>query len=244
MTAPRTAVMSQQGTSLVVSALSARRGAVQLFDVSFEIKPLELHGVLAPRGAGKTLLLEAVAGLAPSYGDVLLGGVPLDAEERRHHVFYVPDEIAFASERARDVLALARRSLGIDASVVERVLADLALGEALHQRVRELSPSAQKRLLVALGLLVPRGFVFIDEPLAGLDAKEQRSLIRVLRLSTNERRAVLCATANATDAERTFDRFTILAHGRVAATGALHELRARTKVQVGAPLEEVVHALT
>lgn len=244
MTSPRTAVMGQQGTALVVSGLSAERGATQLFDVSFEIKPLELHGLLAPRGAGKTLLLEAIAGLAPSHGDVLLGGVPLDAEERRHHVFYVPDEPAFAAERVRDVLALARRSLRLAPAAVDTVVRDLALSDVSEARMRELSPSAHKRLLVALGLLVPRGFVLIDEPLAGLDAKEQRSLIRVLRLSTNERRAVLCATANASDAERTFDRFTILVHGRVAASGALHELRTHAKVQVGAPLEEVVHALS
>lgn len=244
MTPPRTAVMGQQGASLVVSTLSARRGAVQLFDVSFEIKPLELHGVLAPRGAGKTLLLEAIAGLVPSHGDVLLGGVPLDVEERRHHVFYVPDAIAFAAERARDVLALARSSLRVAAGQVTRVVDELALEPALPERVRDLSPSAQKRLVIALGLLVPRGFVLVDEPLAGLDAKEQRSLIRVLRLSTNERRAVLCAVASAGDAERIFDRFTILAHGRVAATGAVHELRARAGAQVGAPLEEVVHALS
>lgn len=244
MTAPRTAVMGQQGASLVVSTLSARRGAVQVNDVSFEVKPLELHGVLAPRGAGKTLLLEAIAGLVPSHGDVLLGGVPLDVEERRHHVFYLPDAPAFSAERVRDVLALTRRSLRLASDVVAHTVEQVALAAALPERVRDLSPSAHKRLLIALGLLVPRGFVLIDEPLAGLDAKEQRSMIRVLRLSTNERRAVLCATANATDAERMFDRFTILAHGRVAATGALHELRARAGAQVGAPLEEVVHAVS
>ena len=244
MTAPRTAVMGQQGTSLFVSALSVQRGAVQLFDVSFEVKPLELHGLLAPRGAGKTLLLEAMAGLVFSHGDVLLGGVPLDAEERRHHVFHVPDAIAFAAERARSVLRLAQRSLRVDNQTIDDLVNSLALREVLDERVHELSPSAQKRLLVAVGLLVPRGFVLIDEPLAGLDVKEQRALIRVLRLSTNERHAILCATASAADAERTFDRFTILAHGRVAATGALHELRARAGVHQGASLEEVVFALT
>jgi dihydroneopterin aldolase len=39
---------------------------------------------------------------------------PLDPEERRHHLFYVPDAVAFASERARDLLSLARQSLRVD----------------------------------------------------------------------------------------------------------------------------------
>lgn len=243
MTTPRTAVMGQQGTSLIVSGLSARRGAVAVFDLSFELKPLELHGLLAPRGAGKTLTLQAMAGLVPAHGDVLLGGVPLDAEDRRHHVFYVPDAVAFAAERARDVLALARASLRVDAKGVDDVVERLSLGEALGARVKDLSPSAQKRLLVAVGLLVPRGFVLIDEPLAGLDAREQRALVRVLRLSTHEKRAILCTTTSAAEAERLFDRFTVLSQGRVAATGALHELRSRAGAHPGAPLEEVVHAL-
>lgn len=243
MSTPRTAVMGQQGTSLFVAGLSAERGAVQLFDVSLEVKPLELHGLLAPRGGGKTLLLEAMAGLAPAHGDVRLGGVPLDAEQRRHHVFYVPDAVAFAAERVRDVLVLARRSLRVEARVVDDTVERLALRDALEARVKDLSPSAQKRLLVAIGLLVPRGFVLIDEPLAGLDAKEQRALIRVLRLSTHEQRAILCTSTSAAEAERLFDRFTLLSHGRVAATGALHELRAQAGAHAGATLEEVVHAL-
>lgn len=243
MSTPRTAVMGQQGTSLVVSGLSARRGAVQVFDVTFEVKPLELHGLLAPRGGGKTLVLEALAGLAPAHGEVRLGGVPLDPEERRHHLFYVPDALAFAAERARDVLELARQSLRVDPRAVSDTVERLALGDALSSRVRELSPSAQKRLMVALGLLVPRGFVLLDEPLAGLDAREQRSLVRVLRLSTHEQRAILCTTTSAAEAERLFDRFTLLSQGRVAASGALHELRAQAGTHAGAPLEEVVHAL-
>jgi ABC-type multidrug transport system ATPase subunit len=242
--APRTAVMANAGSALLVERLTVRRSSRVVVDgVSLEVKPLELHGLAGPNGAGKTSLLEAIAGFVASDGDVYYGGVPLDREQRAQHVFLVPNvvddeaaRIPFADERVRDVLAFAASSLGaVDASRVEI--------DDVNARVRDLGRGERKRFLIALGLLVPRGFVLIDEPFDGLDAQETRALTNLLRTSTSEKRAIVCALHHLGEAEKLCDRFTLLDHGKVKASGQIHELRERAKTHPGASLDEVFVAL-
>ncbi len=246
MAAPRTAVMANVASTLAVQHLTVRRGdAVVVDDVSFEVKPLELHGLVGQNGAGKTSVLEAVAGLVDAAGDVLLGPVPLDREHRRQHVFYVPDgSPPFPDERAADVVGFAARSLGVEGAARDDVIERLELRAFLHRRMRHLRKGERKRVLLGIALLVPEGFVLVDEPFDGLDLKEARALTNVLRTSTNEKRSLLCALQSAGDAERLCDRFTLMSRGRVAGAGALHELRAHARAHAGAPLEEVLLALS
>lgn len=247
--------MAEAGSALVARGISARSamdaGTLVLDDVGLELRPLELHGLVGPSGAGKTTLLEAIAGtLRPRLlvaGDVVLGPVPLDGEERRRHVFYVPDlpdeRAPFAEDPAGAVLRLAARSLGVADEVRRDVEERLELSACLDVPLGRLRRGERKRVLVGLALLVPRGFVLLDEPFAGLDLKEARALGAVLRTATHERRAILCALAGFAEAERLCDRFTLLSRGRVLGRGALHELRQRAGAHPGASLEEVFLAL-
>jgi ABC-2 type transport system ATP-binding protein len=241
--------MANAGSALLVERVTVRRSTRVVVDgVSLEVKPLELHGLAGPNGAGKTSLLEAIAGFVAADGDVYWGGVPLDREQRAQHVFLVPNvvddeaaRIPFADERVRDVLAFAASSLGVLLAESARVELD---DTAQSARVRDLSRGERKRFLIGLGLLVPRGFVLIDEPFDGLDAKETRALTNVLRTSTSEKRAIVCALHHFGEAEKLCDRFTLLDHGKVRASGQIHELRERAKTHPGASLDEVFVALS
>jgi ABC-type multidrug transport system ATPase subunit len=250
----KTAVMADAASALSVRSLVVRD---KLDNVSLVVKPLELHGVVGPIGSGKTTLFRALAGLVPAVGDVLLGSVPLDPDERRQHLFFLPEaaaeggasepspeQLPFADERLADVLALAAVSLQVPASAVDEVVARLELEGLVHRRLRALRRGEQKRALLGVALLVPHGFLLLDEPFVGLELKEARALSNVLRTSTHERRAIVCALHGFSEAERLCDRFTLLSRGRVVGAGATHELRERARAQPGAPLEEVFLGLS
>jgi ABC-2 type transport system ATP-binding protein len=237
--------MANAGSALIVEHLSVKQGEQLLVDdVTLDLRPLELHGVVGPRGAGKSLLLQAVAGLVPAGGDVMLGGVPLDREHRRQHVFYLGDDVkhAFAGERVLGVLAFAAQSLG-SKKELDDVIARLDCQGLLDRRMGELARGERKRVTLAMALLVPRGFILVDEPFAGLDYKEARAITNVLRTSTNENRSLLVTLHQLGDAERLCDRFTLLSAGRVVGAGQIHELRERARTHPGAALEEVFLAL-
>lgn len=236
--APRTAVMANAGSGLVASHLHvSRRGNVVVDDVSLEVKPLEIHGLVGPSGAGKTTLLEAIAGLVAATGDVSIGPIPLDREARRGFVHFTPEvDDAFARDRVRHVLALAR--------VPEQLAARLELTVHVDARLADLSRGTRKRVSLAVALSVQSGALLLDEPLAGLDLREARALTSLLRTSTNEKRSLLVALSSTSQAEQLCDRFTLLSRGRVVGTGQIHELRATAQAHPGAPLEEVLLALS
>ena len=238
--------------SLAVAELSARRGAREVLTaVSFTAHPGQILGVIGPNGAGKTTLFECVAGLMPHTGTV-----------RSEPLFYVPDAIRpWPDQTVRWTLDLQARVFGarVTPSVSEgpggagsalrqdhratrphRSLAhardDVIDEHLLPARVGTLSKGEAKRLGLALGLIVPRPVLLLDEPFDGLDLRQARQAMDVLRRDAATGRTLVLSIHQLTDAARVCDRFLLLNNGRSVAEGTLAEL--------GGNLEEIFLALT
>jgi ABC-type multidrug transport system ATPase subunit len=217
--------------ALTVSHLSAHRGARQvLTDVSFSAHRGEILGVIGPNGAGKTTLFECVVRVLPfDSGDVQ--GDPL---------FYVPDAIRpWPDQTVRWTLELIARMF--DTPFDETLLTDLDLAALQHATVRSLSKGEAKRLDIAIGLAVPRPLLLLDEPFDGLDLRQTRQVMDVLRRVAANGRTLVLSIHSLSDAARACDRFLLLDHGRSVAQGTLAELTTNTGVS---GLEEVFLALT
>jgi ABC-2 type transport system ATP-binding protein len=217
--------------SLAVAGLSARRGARQvLTDVSFSAYRGEILGVIGPNGAGKTTLFECVAGVLPFDR----GKVESDL------LFYVPDAIRpWPDQTVRWTLELTARMF--DARFDETLLADLDLVTLQHASVRSLSKGEAKRLDIALGLSVPRPVLLLDEPFDGLDLRQTRQVMSILRRDAAKGRTLVLSIHQLRDAERVCDRFLLLDNGRSVAEGTIGEL---TSGAGAGGLEEVFLALT
>jgi ABC-2 type transport system ATP-binding protein len=214
--------------SLAAANLSARRGTRQvLTGVSFTARPGEILGLIGPNGAGKTTLFECVAGLLPYDGKV-------DSDL----LFYVPDGIRpWPDQTVRWTLELTSRMF--DTRLNESLLAELDLIALQHATVKSLSKGEAKRLDIALGLAVPRTVLLLDEPFDGLDLRQTRQVMDVLRRDAANGRTLVLSIHQLSDAARVCDRFLLLDHGRSVAEGTLDELTSG----VGG-LEEVFLALT
>jgi ABC-2 type transport system ATP-binding protein len=214
--------------SLAVAHLSARRGARQvLTDVSFTARPGEILGVIGPNGAGKTTLFECVAGL-----------LPFDGKVDSDLLFYVPDAIRpWPDQTVRWTLELTSRIF--ETPLNEVLLSDLDLIALQHATVKSLSKGEAKRLDIAIGLAVPRTVLLLDEPFDGLDLRQTRQVMDVLRRDAANGRTLVLSIHQLSDAARACDRFLLLDHGRSVAEGTLDELTSG----VGG-LEEVFLALT
>jgi len=103
-------------------------------------------------------------------------------------------------------------------------------------RVGTLSKGEAKRLGLALGLTVPRPVLLLDEPFDGLDLRQARQAMDVLRRDAADGRTLVLSIHQLTDAARVCDRFLLLNAGRSVAEGTLAEL--------GGNLEEVFLART
>ncbi|MGH9442955.1 MAG: ATP-binding cassette domain-containing protein [Thermoanaerobaculia bacterium] len=136
-------------------------------------------GVVGPSGAGKTSLLELVAGFRdPSEGTIAIRGrVVVDASartrisSRSRGVGYVTqDETLFPHLSARGNLLYGAGRAGPSSPGLERVVSLLALEPLLDRAVTNLSGGEKRRVALARAILSGPDLLLLDEPLTGLDS--------------------------------------------------------------------------
>ena len=232
--------------ALRVTGLTKRYGEERVIDcVTFSATAGEVVGIIGPNGAGKTTLLETVVGLLTAdCGEVFWHGEPLPPSERRNALFYLPDGVRpYQDQATHQVVSffadVYRRSKAETADTITSV----GLRPVLHKRVHALSKGYNRRLLLALALLVPHSVLLMDEPFDGFDLRQTREIVEVLRNQAARGRTFILAVHQLVDAERVCDRLILLAGGRVRGAGTLNELRAQTSLPASS-LEDIFLALT
>lgn len=229
-----------------VENLSKRYGAYwALRGASFAIRPGEILGLIGPNGSGKTTLFRCLAGVTPA----TLGAVRDDTAElppanRKRALYFVPDGIRPWPDQYVDwVLRFAAGIQGADDVERIAVIGALGLQSLLGARVGELSKGEHRRVMLALGLLSHQPLLMLDEPFDGLDLRQTRDVMAVLRDQGARGRTLFLSIHQLGDAERVCDRLVLLSAGMVVGEGTLDELRKKASVTHGG-LEEVFLALT
>jgi ABC-type multidrug transport system ATPase subunit len=232
---------------LVVDGLSKRYGSLwALRDTSFSVRRGEVLGLIGPNGSGKTTLFECLAGVMPAdAGSVSRRGKQLRGDDRKHAMFYVPDGIRPWPDQSVDwVLALIAGLFGTPDAARADAARSLGLDDFLGLYTGALSKGENKRVLLALGLLTPQPLLLLDEPFDGLDLRQTRDAMRLLRAHAARGRTLFLSIHQLSDAALICDRLVLLSGGRVVGEGTLAELRAKANVEPTAGLEEVFLALT
>jgi len=199
-----------------------------LDDLTLEVGPGEVFGLLGPNGSGKTTALRLVLGfLRPTAGRALVAGHDCwrDGVAARRHVAYLPGElrlyenmtgrrlVRFLSEvRGRpvngDLDALAAR-FSID---LDRPIAQLSSG--------------MKRKVALLQVLHARApLVIMDEPTNTLDPNMRDELLGQVRHARDQGQAVLFSSHVLNEVEQVCDRVAILQRGRLVHLQNMAELR-------------------
>jgi ABC-2 type transport system ATP-binding protein len=230
---------------LLVQEMTKRFGSNwALRGATCTLKPGELAGLIGPNGSGKSTLFECIAGLVPvDTGALILDGTFLTPRRRREVLFYMPDGIApWAEQTAEWTLRFWARLHGATPARRDGLAGALGLGDVGWNRVGALSKGQRKRLLLALALLTPQQYLLLDEPFDGLDLRQMRDAVNVLRRETTVSRTLFLSIHQLTDAERVCDRLVLLNAGTVVGEGTIGELHRRSGTAGG--LEEVFLALT
>jgi ABC-2 type transport system ATP-binding protein len=230
---------SSPAARILVRNLSKCYGSVQaVHDLSLEVLPGEIVGLLGLNGAGKTTTLECILGLRrPDAGTICLGGLDAQADPVRARQRVG----ALLQSDSLPEMLTPREALRFFGSFFDRVAApgvlleQFALTAKADEAFATLSAGQQQRLFLALALINQPEVIILDEPTAGLDPRARRDMHRLLTTLRAEGRAVLMSTHHLDEAQQLCDRVGILHEGRLIAVDTPAGLLARA--QAGPRLE-------
>jgi len=220
--------------AITVSRLHKRYGPVHaLKGVDLAVRQGEFFGLLGPNGAGKSTLINIVAGLT-RFRDgavrVLGHDVVRDYRRARRHLGVVPQEVVFDPFfTVREVLRIQSGYFGLrrNDAWIEELLAALHLADKADANMRELSGGMKRRVMIAQALVHKPGVVVLDEPTAGVDVEQRKSLWAFIRRLHAEGNTIVLTTHYLEEAEALCERIAIIDRGELVALDTKQRLLAR-----------------
>ncbi|WP_329013323.1 ATP-binding cassette domain-containing protein [Streptomyces sp. NBC_00690] len=209
------------------AGLRVRGGREALHGVSLDITPGQLTAIAGGSGAGKSLLLELLAGLRlPSTGTVHHDG-RTPAQAAVPSGFVPQEDIVHRGLGLRRSLEYAARLRGAAADSVEGVLRELGLAERAEQSVGTLSGGERKRAGIAVELLTRPRVLFLDEPTSGLDPATGERLMDTLAALASSGVTVVLTTHSPADLARCHQVVFLTPDGEFAGSGTPDEVLRR-----------------
>lgn len=234
------------GSRLEVESATVRfGGVVALQDVSIDVSPGEVVGLMGSNGAGKTTLIDVISGFTkPTAGTVRLGGARLDRSSPEQRARRGLARTWQAVELFEEMTVEENLLVAADGKKVSRYLTDMIRpgspprSETMQEIVRELDlaehlgrrpsslPQGSARLVgIARALVTEPSILLLDEPAAGLAQPETAEMQRVIRQVAHEQGlGVLLVEHDVELLMSCCDRIVVLDFGRVIAAGTPEEV--------------------
>jgi molybdate transport system ATP-binding protein len=210
-------------------------------DVVFKTARAGVTALFGPSGAGKTSVVNAIAGLLkPKSGRIAVNGrVVLDTRAgvfvpaRARRVGYVfQDSRLFPHMSVEDNLRFGWRRAAnqMDEHGVEHIVEMLGLARLMERSPRALSGGEKGRVALGRALLSSPGILLLDEPLAALDAARRAEILPYLERLRDEAGLPMVYVSHTVDeVARLADEIVLLRDGRVVEQGSVFDLLTRVE---------------
>ena len=199
--------------------------------IDLDVREGEFVAILGFSGAGKTTLINAIAGLIePDAGSISLRGQPIDGPSRDRGLVFqsyslfpwlnVEQNVALAVEAVHKDKSKAER-----AALVRQKVELVGLGHAIERKPAQLSGGMRQRVAVARALAMEPEILLLDEPLSALDALTRGRLQgEIERIRADERRTIILVTNDVDEALLLADRVAVLTPAPAARIGRVFEV--------------------
>ena len=218
--------------TLSISNVTKRFGPITAVNnLSLNVYPGEIVGLLGPTGAGKSTLMRMVGGLAmPDSGDIFIGGSSMyrDYEGCMRQVGFVPDRPEFYSYMTglANLMTVADMYGGIESSRIDDIVTQLKLDDYIEDKFSSYPAGVKQRLAIAAALLNSPRLLIIDEALDGLDPISVVDLRRLLRRLADEYgMSMLITSHQMIELEKLCDRVGIIDNGTLIGVGTVDTLK-------------------
>ncbi len=207
-----------------------REKLVAVRDLTLEVAPGQVYGLLGPNGSGKSTTLKIVLGLvAPTRGTTEIFGRDSSLVESREEVGFLPENPYFYKYlTGEEAIRFYGRICGLKRDFLENRISELlemvGLTEARHRRLGGYSKGMLQRIGIAQAMVQDPKLLVLDEPTAGVDPAGSREIRdMIVGLKARGITVLLCSHLLA-QVQEICDRVGILARGVLVREGPLEDL--------------------
>jgi ABC-2 type transport system ATP-binding protein len=217
--------------------------------IDLEIFPGQIIGYIGPNGAGKTTTVKILIGMIPDFeGEVLVMGKSIAEQPLliKSRIGYIPETAAlYEALTPMEYLGFIGRIYGLRAEEIASRAAGMlrlfGLETSAGVRMNAFSKGMKQKVLFTAGLIHDPDILFMDEPLAGLDANTALVIKEILAQLAALGKTVFYCSHVMDVVERICHRIIIINEGDIIANGTFDELRAMDR---GGSLEKIFTHLT
>lgn len=225
-----------QSPIIQISHLSKRYDShLALNNVTLEVYPGQVIGYIGPNGAGKSTTVKILTGLIPEFtGDVQILGHDLKSEplEIKKHIGYVPEAAEmYEVLTPLEFLDFIGKLYDMDEDQIrrrsERLLKSFGLSENKDNRMDTFSKGMKQKVLLISGFIHDPQIIFLDEPLAGLDANSVIMMKNIIARLAKQGKTIFYCSHMMDVVEKVSNRILLINEGRIVADGPIEELKQR-----------------
>jgi molybdate/tungstate transport system ATP-binding protein len=210
-----------------IRSLSNTWDEFQLRDINLKIQRGEYFVVLGPTGAGKTLLLETIAGFfSPDKGKVIMDNTDLTniSPEYRKFGFVYQDYMLFPHRSLyKNIsfgLELQKLPRAEISNKVQTIAKLLKIKQLLHRYPETLSGGELQRGALARALVIEPQVLLLDEPLSALDPNTKQPIVELIKKLHNKLGiTIIHITHDREEAMVMADRIAVMNEGKIVQVG-------------------------
>ena len=221
-------------------SLCKRYGNVQALDnVSFEVEPGRVVGLLGPNGSGKTTLIKLANGLlTPTGGELLINGQK-PGKATRAQVSYLPDRPCLpewmSAEKLLDMFTDFYGDFQRDKA--QEMLEKLGIDP--KQKIKQMSKGPREKVQLILVMSRKAELYLLDEPIGGVDPATRDYIMETIIRNYNPSASVVISTHLIADVEQVLDDVIFINHGQIVLRSSVDDIREQQGKSVDAYFREV-----
>lgn len=210
-----------------------------LSDVSFQIEPGHIVGLLGPNGSGKTTLIKLANGLLmPNQGKISVCGIPIGPETKAR-ISYLPDKNYLSDwMKVSQVIDLFHDFYeNFDRNKAYEMLKRLNIDAS--QKLKTLSKGTKEKVQLILVMSRNADLYLLDEPIGGVDPAARDYILQTILTNYNENGSILISTHLISDIEQVLDQVIFIKDGQINQMASVDDIREQYHKSVDELFREV-----
>lgn len=210
-----------------------------LKDLSLEVEPGHIIGLLGPNGSGKTTLMKCIAGLIqPDSGEITVNQQPIGVHSKQQ-VSFLPDcSYLHSWMKTKQVIRLFQDFFpDFDEKKAYEMMKTLGLDP--EQKLKTMSKGTLEKVQLTIAMSRKAKLYLLDEPIGGVDPAARDFILKTILNNFDEDGSILISTHIISDVEQILDTVVFLKNGTITLHASVDEIRSQYQKSVDDVFREV-----